>query len=141
MQVFEVMTNHPRVLFARDTVLHAAQTLAADDIGAIPVADGDRLIGMVTDRDIVVRCVAKNLDPADTILREILTRGTCYCYQDEDIEHVAHNMDELLVRRLPVMDRSKRLVGIVSLEDIRPRLVMAEESTASGSPVGDNHLA
>lgn len=138
MQVSEVMTNHPRVLNANDTVLHAAQTLAADDIGAVPVADGERLIGMVTDRDIVVRCVAKNLDASDTLLREILSSGTCYCYQDEDIDHVARNMDELLVRRLPVMDRNKRLVGIVSLEDIRPRISAAGESTAL---VGENHLA
>lgn len=138
MQVSEIMTNHPRVLNVNDTVLHAAQTLAADDIGAVPVADGERLIGMVTDRDIVVRCVAKNLDPSDTLLREILSSGTCYCYQDEDIDHVARNMDELLVRRLPVMDRNKRLVGIVSLEDIRPRISSSGESTAL---VGENHLA
>lgn len=121
MQVSEIMTNHPRVLRADDTVLHAAQTLAGDDIGAVPVADGERLIGLVTDRDIVVRCVARNMDAADTLLREVLTEGPCYCYEDEDVDHVAQNMDDLLVRRLPVMDRDKHLVGIVSIEDIRPR--------------------
>lgn len=139
MQISEVMTNHPRVLNANDTVLHAAQTLASDDIGSVPVADGERLIGMVTDRDIVVRCVAKDLDPGETILREIITSGACYCYEDEETDHVARNMDELRVRRLPVMDRNKRLVGIVSIEDIRPRQsVSTGPSTAT---VGDNHLA
>lgn len=131
MQVSEVMTNHPRVLNADDTVLHAAQILANDDIGSVPVADGERLVGMVTDRDIVVRCVARNLDPADTLLREVLSAGPCYCYEDEDIEHVAQNMDELLVRRLPVMNRGKRLVGIVSIEDIRPRQTQSGQAGAS----------
>ncbi|HEY3699528.1 MAG TPA: CBS domain-containing protein [Spongiibacteraceae bacterium] len=121
MQVSEVMTNHPHVLDADDTALIAAQTLAQNDIGAVPVTDGERLIGMLTDRDIVVRVVAKNLNPADTLLNEIVSGQPRYCYEDEDTEHVASNMDELLVRRLPVVDRNKRLVGIVSIEDIRPR--------------------
>lgn len=121
MQISEVMSNHPKILNAADTVLLAARTLADYDIGAVPVADGDRLIGMLTDRDIVVRCVAKNLDPTATLLQEIVSEEPYYCYEDEDIEHVGRNMDELLVRRLPVMSRSKRLVGIVSIEDIRPR--------------------
>jgi CBS domain-containing protein len=131
MQVSEVMTNHPRVLNAADTVLHAAQTLAAEDIGSLPIADGDRLIGMVTDRDIVVRCVAKNLDPADTQLRDIVSGEPRYCFEDEDADHVARNMDELLVRRLPVMNQQRRLVGIVSIEDIRPRLSASGQSTAA----------
>lgn len=127
MQILEVMTNHPRVLKADDTVLEAAQILAADDIGSVPVADEDRLIGMVTDRDIVVRCVAKQLDPVDTLLREVLSPEPLYCYEDEDIEHVAQNMDDLLIRRLPVMNRQKRLVGIVSIDDIHPRLSASEQ--------------
>lgn len=141
MQVSEIMTNHPRVLNASDTVLHAAQTLASEDIGAIPVADGERLVGMVTDRDIVVRCVAKNIDASDTLLREIISSGTCYCYEDEDTEHVARNMDELLVRRLPVMDRNKRLVGIISIEDIRPRISERTGESTASPLIGDNHLA
>lgn len=128
MQVYEVMSNHPRVLKADDTVLHAAQIFATEDIGAVPIADGERLIGMVTDRDIVLRCVAKNHDAADTLLREIVSEGTCYCYEDETIDHVARNMDDLLVRRLPVMNRNKQLVGIVSIEDIRPRAGTARQS-------------
>lgn len=123
MQISAVMTTHPCVLDVDDTALIAAQTLAQNDIGAVPVSDGERLIGMLTDRDIVVRVVAKNLSPADTLLNEIVSGRPRYCYQDEDTEHVARNMDELLVRRLPVVDRNKRLVGIVSIEDIRPRKV------------------
>ena len=121
MQVSELMSNHPRVLNADDTALIAAQILAQEDIGAVPVADGERLLGMVTDRDIVVRCVAKNMNPVDTLLREIVSGPPRYCYEDEEIEHVARNMDQLLVRRLPVMNRTKRLVGIISIEDIHPR--------------------
>lgn len=127
MQILEVMTTHPRVLDADNTVLEAAQILAADDIGSIPVADEDRLIGMVTDRDIVVRCVAKQLNPIDTLLREVLSAEPLYCYEDEDIDHVAQNMDDLLIRRLPVMNRNKQLVGIVSIDDIRPRLSSSEQ--------------
>jgi CBS domain-containing protein len=75
--------------------------------------------------------VAKNLNPVDTLLREVLSWGLCYCYEDEEIDHVARNMDRLLARRLPVMSRSKRLVGIVSIEDIRPHLSTSDQSTAS----------
>ena len=131
MQVAEIMSNYPRTLDADDTVLHAAKLLAADDIGSIPVADDDQLIGMVTDRDIVVRCVAKNLNPVDTLLREVLSSAVCYCYEDEEIDHVARNMDQLLVRRLPVVNRNKRLVGIVSIDDIRPRLSPSDPAAAS----------
>jgi CBS domain-containing protein len=121
MKVSEVMARQPQVAHAGETVLQAARTLAERDIGILPVEKDDRLIGVLTDRDFVVRVVAANRNPAETSVESVVSTGTKYCYEDEDVEHVARNMDALLVRRLPVVDRNKRLVGIVSLEDIRPR--------------------
>jgi CBS domain-containing protein len=121
MKVSEVMTRQPKVMPADKTVLEAARELAERDIGMLPVQQDDRLIGVLTDRDIVTRVVAQNRDPARTTIGSVLSGEPKYCFEDEDSEHVAQNMDELLVRRLPVMNRDKRLVGIVSIEDIRPR--------------------
>ena len=121
MKISEVMTAKPQVIKAGDSVQKAAELLAQNNIGALPVEKDDRLIGMLTDRDIVVRVVAGKRDPAKTRVEEVVSAQLKYCYEDEDVEHVAENMDELLVRRLPVMSRGKRLIGIVSIEDINPR--------------------
>jgi CBS domain-containing protein len=121
MKVSEVMTRNPEIIKADESVLKAAETLARKKIGALPVEKNDRLIGMLTDRDIVVRVVAGGRDPKKTKVEEVVSPEPKYCYEDEDVEHVAKNMHQLLVRRLPVMNRDKRLVGIVSIEDIAPR--------------------
>jgi CBS domain-containing protein len=121
MKISEVMTKAPHVIKASDSVLDAARWMADREIGGLPVEQDDHLIGMLTDRDIVVRIVAKGLDPAKTNVERAISRQPKYCFEDEDTSHVASNMDELHVRRLPVMNRDKRLVGIVSIEDIRPR--------------------
>jgi len=121
MKVSEVMTRNPEIIKADESVLKAAETLARRKIGALPVEKNDRLIGMLTDRDIVVRVVAGGRDPKKTKVEEVVSPEPKYCYEDEDVEHVAKNMHQLLVRRLPVMNRDKRLVGIVSIEDIAPR--------------------
>ncbi|HEX4023866.1 MAG TPA: CBS domain-containing protein [Steroidobacteraceae bacterium] len=121
MKVSDVMTKQPRVISADDTVLSAAQQLAQKAIGMLPVAKDDRLVGVLTDRDIVVRVVAQKRDPATTTIGSVVSGEPKYCFEDQDTEEVARNMDELLIRRLPVVNRDKRLVGIVSLEDIRPR--------------------
>jgi CBS domain-containing protein len=121
MKVSEVMTRKPEVIKAGESVLNAARQLAEKDIGGLPVERDDRLIGMLTDRDIVVRVIAEQRDPAKTRVEDVVSTNPKYCFEDEDTSHVAANMDQLLVRRLPVMSRSKRLVGIVSIEDIRPR--------------------
>ena len=121
MKVSEVMTRNPHVIKAGESVLDAARQLAEKDIGGLPVERDDRLIGMLTDRDIVVRVIAEQRDPAKTKVEDVVSTDTKYCFEDEDTSHVAANMDQLLVRRLPVMSRNKRLVGVVSIEDIRPR--------------------
>lgn len=121
MKVSEVMTPQVCMLKAERSALEAARMLREYDIGMVPVSQDDRLIGVVTDRDIVMRVVAENRNPASVRLDSIASNEPKYCFDDEDCEDVAGNMDRLLVRRLPVVNRQKQLVGIVSIEDIRPR--------------------
>lgn len=121
MKVAEVMTRNVCLLKAADTAFDAACMLKENDIGMVPVAKDDRLIGVVTDRDIVMRVVAEGKSAKQVKLDRIVSNEPRYCFDDEDCEHVARNMDDLLIRRLPVVNRDKRLVGVVSIEDIRPR--------------------
>jgi CBS domain-containing protein len=95
-----------------------AVSMRDGDLGSIPVSDDDRLVGMVTDRDIVVRGLAGTTEFHALKARDVMTSDIKYCYEDEDIEHVLDNMAELQIRRLPVLSRDKRLVGIVSLGDL-----------------------
>jgi CBS domain-containing protein len=118
MKVSEVMSRYVRVAMPNETIRQAAQAMAELDAGVLPVGEDDRLVGMITDRDIAVRAVAEGRDPAATSVRDVMSQDVKYCYEDEEVEHVAKNMAELQVRRLPVLNRSKRLVGIVSLGDI-----------------------
>ncbi len=126
-RVADVMTRHVEVLRPDDTVQDAARMMAEHDLGAVPVGEGDRLVGMVTDRDIAVRMAAQGKNPGQTRIREVMTADVKYVFEDEDVSHVVDNMAELQVRRLPVVDRRKRLVGVVSLGDLarahRPRHV------------------
>lgn len=117
MKVRECMTETVRTVYPSMTLRQAAQLMAELDSGALPVRDREQLIGMISDRDIAVRAVAQGLGP-NTPVSEAMTHDVKYCYEDEDIEHVAHNMGEIQVRRLPVISRDKRLVGIVALSDL-----------------------
>jgi CBS domain-containing protein len=117
MRVREAMTRDVFVARPDQTLLEAARAMGEIDIGALPVGENDRLVGMITDRDIAVRAVARNKGPL-TPVREVMTRDVKFCYEDEDAGHVARNMAELRVRRLPVLDRDKRLVGILALSDL-----------------------
>jgi CBS domain-containing protein len=89
-----------------------------EDVGVLPVGEGDRLVGMVTDRDLAVRLAAEGRDPARTKVRDVMTKDVRYVFEDEEIGHVAENMADQQVRRLPVVNRSKRVVGVVSLSDV-----------------------
>ena len=117
MQVSEVMTPGVQYIHPEQTISEAARVMAENDIGALPVGENDRLVGMVTDRDIVIRGLADGKGP-DTKVREVMSHDVKYCYEDEKVDHVAHNMGDIQVRRLPVMDRDKRLVGIVAMADL-----------------------
>ncbi len=117
MKISEVMTREVATVRADQTAQEAANFMLQGDAGSIPVIDGDRLIGMVTDRDIAVRGVAKGLGP-DTPVRDLMTSGLICAREDDDIDEVANKMSEAQVRRLPVIDDSENLVGIVSLGDL-----------------------
>ena len=117
MKVSEVMSTDVQIASPDQTIQEAARIMAAIDAGVLPVGANDRLVGMITDRDIAVRAVALGLTP-DTPVRKVMSAEVLYCTEDDDIEDVAHNMSDIKVRRLPVINKSKRLVGIVSLGDI-----------------------
>ena len=117
MRVSEAMTRDVRVTTPGQSIREAAKLMAELDAGAIPVGDSDRLVGIITDRDIAIRAVAAGKSP-DTPVREVMSSDVKYCFEDEELDHVAQNMGDIRVRRLPVVNRDKRLVGIVSLGDV-----------------------
>jgi CBS domain-containing protein len=121
MNVGEVMTKRVSWVGPDATVREIARRMRSEDIGSMPVAEDDKLVGMVTDRDIVVRGVAEEREINRLTAREVMSStsgAVLYCFEDESVEAVLKNMAENQVRRLPVVDRSKRLVGIVSLGDL-----------------------
>jgi CBS domain-containing protein len=130
MRVAEVMTRDVRLIEPNQTIRDAARLMAEMDAGIMPVREGDRLVGMITDRDIAVRAVAQGRGP-DTPVREVMTDEVKYCFEDEDTAAVERNMAEIQVRRLPVLTRDKRLVGILSLGD----LAMSDKAAKVGAAV------
>ena len=117
MNVRDIMTGDVVVASPQDSLRHAAQLMESHDFGILPVGENDRLVGMLSDRDITIRAVAKGLGP-DSKVADVMTSDVKYVYDDESIEDAARNMETLQVRRLPVLNREKRLVGIVSLGDL-----------------------
>lgn len=117
MRIAEIMSREVRIARPTDTIQHAARLMAEIEAGALPVGEDDRLVGMLTDRDIAVRAVAAGLGP-DCLVGQVMTRDVKYVYEDETIDDLARNIATLQVRRLPVLNRAKRLVGIVSLSDL-----------------------
>lgn len=117
MKVREAMTRDVYVANPQNSIKEVARVMADIDCGAVPVGENDKLVGMLTDRDIAVRAVGQGKGP-DTRVEEVMTQDLRYCYEDEDLEHVTHNMGDEQIRRLPVVDRDKRLVGIISLGDV-----------------------
>jgi predicted transcriptional regulator len=101
-----------------DSLQEAAHKMKELDIGPLPVYDSEQLAGMLTDRDIVVRCIAEGRDPRSTKVREAMTEGVFYCFEDEDVQDAACLMKEKQIRRLVVLNRDRRLVGVVSLGDL-----------------------
>ena len=117
MRISEIMSRDVRVARPDDSIQDVARCMKEIDAGAVPVCDGDRLLGMVTDRDIVLRAVSEGRSFA-TPVTEVMSADIEACYQDDDIRAAADKMAELQVRRLAVLDQDQRLVGIVSLGDI-----------------------
>jgi len=117
-RISEVMTRGVRTLTPEDNVVLAAQAMDELDVGSIPVCDGERLVGMITDRDIVLRAVAQNLSLQEARLEQVMTADISWCFDDQSIDEVMATMSYTQVRRLPVLDRDRHLVGIVALGDL-----------------------
>ncbi len=140
MKVRDLMTRDVYVARPNQTIRDVAGMMANIDAGVLPVGDDHRLLGMITDRDIAIRAVGMGKGP-QTLVQDIMSREVKYCYEDEDTEHVAQNMGDQQIRRLPVVNRDKRLVGILSLSDLAivegPRPVA--EALAGISEPGGRH--
>ena len=130
MKVSEAMTRDVRVASPNESIRDAARIMAEIEAGALPVGENDRLVGVITDRDIALRAVAEGKD-STTKVGEIMSREVLYCFDDQDVDEVAKNMGDVQVRRLPVVNRDKRLVGIISLGDV----VCHQDSDAAGDTV------
>ena len=117
MLVKEAMSRDVKTVAPDQALQDAARIMLDIDVGALPVGENDKLVGMITDRDIAVRGIAAGKGPTAQV-REVMTAEVMYCYEDEDTAHVARNMGEQQIRRLPVVDRNKRLVGILALADL-----------------------
>lgn len=138
MKVKEAMTRDVHLASPDQTIREAAQQMASIDAGSLPVSENDRLVGMITDRDIAVRAVAQGMGP-DTKIRDVMSQEVLYCFEDETVDDVAENMGDMQVRRLPVVDRDKRLVGIIALGDLaacEPAETTGEAVAAISKPGG-----
>jgi len=118
MQLKDIMTRDVEVIAPDQSLQLAAEKMRALDVGPLPVCDGDRLVGVLTDRDIVVRGTAEGRDPFTTTVREVMTDDVVYAFEGDDVRHAAQMMRDKQIRRLLVLDRDRRLVGIVSLGDL-----------------------
>ena len=140
MLVREAMSRDVKTVDPDQALQDAARIMLDIDVGALPVGENDKLVGMITDRDIAVRGVAAGKPPTARV-REVMSQEVRYCFEDEDTAHVARNMGEQQIRRLPVVDRSKRLVGILSLADLATSAKTGQATAAlSGiSQAGGSH--
>jgi CBS domain-containing protein len=118
MLVRDVMTRHAETVAPEFTLQEAALKMRSLNVGSLPVLDGERPVGMVTDRDIVVRGAALGKDPVHTQVREVMTHQAVYCYDDQDTLEAARIMEAMALRRLMVLDRSDALVGMLTVDDL-----------------------
>lgn len=119
--VSEVMSSDPKVVQPQDSLRQAAELMLSLDVGSLPVCDGERLVGMLTDRDITVRGVARGLQPEQACVGDIMSPDLVFCTADQDTVEVMRVMGDSQVRRLPVIDTDHKLVGIVALADLALR--------------------
>jgi len=136
-QIREVMSPDFKFITPDTTIQEAAQQMRDGDFGFLPVGENDRLIGMITDRDIAIRSTAEGKNPSEQTVRDVMTAKTYYCFDDQSVEEICDNMGEIQVRRLPVVNRDKRLVGIVSLGDLaqqasRPNVGQTQQQITQG---------
>ena len=132
MKIGDCMSTVVQIANPDETIETAARMMAKIDVGVLPVGEHDKLVGMITDRDIAIRAIAEGKGP-DAKVHEAMTHEVKYCFEDEDVGHVLKNMGDIQLRRLPVLNREKRLVGIVSLADI----AKSAAGTKTGRALGD----
>lgn len=118
MPIKDIMTRNVKVVGPEEPIQRAAQRMAEENVGFIPVCDGGRVIGVITDRDVTIRAVAQAADARTTPVRQAMTEDVTWCYEDEDIDRTSQLMKEKQIRRVLVVDRNKRLVGVVALGDL-----------------------
>jgi CBS domain-containing protein len=121
MKVHDIMTSTVKVARPNESLRCAARAMRSMDVGALPVCDGENLVGMVTDRDITIRAVADGIDPESALVKDTMSPEIVYCFEDQDAHEAERIMQERQIRRLPVLDRQKHLVGIISLGDLATR--------------------
>jgi CBS domain-containing protein len=140
MKVKQIMTDHVITVGQREPVAHAARLMKRGNLGALPVCDDEgRLRGIVTDRDIVTRCVAADDDPSDTPVREIMSRGIVTCGAEDDADELIRTMSARQVRRVPVTEGGK-VVGMVSLADLARSDLFSMEAAEALSEISSNIL-
>jgi len=118
MELREIMTRNPEVVSGDASLQEAATKMKNLDVGLMPICDGDRLQGMLTDRDITIRATADGRDPNKTKVTEVMSTDVAYCFEDQDVAEAVSLMEARQIRRLPILNKDKRLVGVVSLGDI-----------------------
>jgi CBS domain-containing protein len=131
MQLKDVMTQDVEIIRPDANLQEAALIMRNQDIGSLPVCDGDRLVGMITDRDIVVRCITENRDCINTSVKDVMTSPIVYCFEDQDANEVARIMEVKKIRRIVVLNRDKRLVGIASIDNLAENQALAGEVLAN----------
>ena len=132
MRVSELMSTDVCTVDPQQSLQMAAQCMSELDIGILPVGENDRLVGMISDRDIAVRGIAAGNGPSIPV-RDVMSKDVKYCFEDQEIEDVTRNMADQQIRRLPVLNRDKRLVGILSLGDV----ALAEAGSRKMQHVGN----
>lgn len=138
MEIDKVMHVPAQWVEATTSVAEAARRMKADDIGALPVGKDDRLVGMVTDRDLALRVLGEGRDPSTTTVEQVMTTGIVWCRTHQTVEDAIYMMEQKKIRRLPVIDDKKRLVGMLSIGDVAgalPRQLLGELVNA----VADHH--
>lgn len=137
MRIREVMTQGPEVVHLNAVAREAAAKMRELDVGSLPVCDEDRLEGMITDRDIAIRLVAEGLDGAATRVSDIMTPGVTYCFDDQTVEEASAAMEAHQIRRLPILNREKHLVGMLSLGDLAIRTEGTEDQEVADEALKD----
>lgn len=129
MKIDAIMTRDVQVVSPESSIQEAARLMDALNVGSLPVCEGDKLLGMITDRDITVRATAAGLDPVGTKVADAITADVRWCYADDDVDELVRTMGDVQIRRMPVVDERRRLVGIVSLGDLADDRITGAERT------------